>query len=162
MRTVLLVLHIAAGTAGLLLVVPVLFVPKRRGWHPWLGRSYLGCTALLCLSAYGLVVYDPARLWPFVLIGTGTLACAAGGLWFALRRPRGWTAPHLSLMSSSAISFVTAFALQMTHFNPLAWILPTVIGTPLIARRTAREARAWQVAARGELPGPDPLAVTKR
>jgi hypothetical protein len=99
------------------------------------------------------------RPWPFVLIGTGTLACAAGGLWFALRRPRGWTAPHLSPMSSSAILFVTAFALQMTQFNPLAWILPTVIGTPLIARRTAREARVWQAAHGGP---PDPATATTR
>lgn len=140
MRTVLLALHVAAGSAGLLLVAPVLLVPKRRGWHPMLGRAYLACTGLLCATAYGLVGYDAGRLWPFALISTGTLACAGGGLWFALRRPPGWMSVHLSLMSSSAISFITAFALQMTDFNPLAWILPTAIGTPLIARRAARAA----------------------
>jgi uncharacterized membrane protein len=144
MRTVLIVVHVAAGTTGLLLAWPVLFAPKRRGLHTVLGRVYAVATLALCVSAFALFAYDPARLVGLAVLGVFTLACAAGGVWLArtkprLRGPRTWRIWHLNLMGSSVIAFVTAFAVQMTQGHLLAWILPTLIGSPLIARRTAQE-----------------------
>ncbi len=151
MRAGLLVIHILAGGTGLLLAWPTLLAPKRRGIHTLSGRVYAVCTLLLCLTAFALVALDPARLWGLAILGTLTLAWAAAGVWIARTRPRlpgGWRIWHLNLMCSSVISFVTAFAVQMTGGSLLAWLLPTVVGSPLIAWRTAREVGRRPAAAR--------------
>jgi hypothetical protein len=91
----------------------------------------------MCLTALALVLYRPSVLWPLGIIAVLVLCLAVSGLWLAFRRPRGWFVWHLNLMSSSVIAFITAFAVQMTDIrNPLAWIMPTLVGSPLIAYRT--------------------------
>jgi peptidoglycan/LPS O-acetylase OafA/YrhL len=138
LHTVALVAHIAAGATGLLLAAPILLAPKRRGRHTRLGRAYAVATAVLCASAFVLAVYDPAALWPFIIIGCATAASAGSGVWMARRRPvRDWYIWHFNLMGSSVIAFVTAFAMQMTGNALWAIITPTLIGAPLIAYRTA-------------------------
>jgi hypothetical protein len=151
-HAVLLVIHIAAGGTGLLLAWPVLFAPKRRGLHPLLGRCYAVAAVTLCLTAFSLVWYDPARLAGLAVLGVLTLAWVTTGVLFARRRPAltgpftrrmggpgTWRIWHLNLMSSSVISFVTAFAVQVTGGWLAAWLLPTIVGSPLIAMRTRRE-----------------------
>src|SRR4051812_33152124 len=118
-HTVLVAIHAASGTTGLLLALPVLLAPKRRGRHTPPGRVYAGAAVSLSLSAFGLFAYDPARLWGLAVLGALTLGWLVGGLWFARRRPRGlggrgWRIWHLNLMGSTVIAFVTGFAVQMT------------------------------------------------
>ena len=140
LRQVLLIIHIVAGTVGLVVAGPVLLVSKRRGVHTTLGRVYGLAVLLLCLTAFPLVAYNPDELWWLGLIGVGTLSSAAGGIWLVRERPRvprGWYVWHLNLMCGSVISFVTAFAVQITDGHPLSWIIPTIVGSPLIAIRSA-------------------------
>ncbi|MFR9779336.1 hypothetical protein ACL02O_25180 [Micromonospora sp. MS34] len=144
MHTVLVVLHAVSGTLGLLLALPVLLAPKRRGRHTLLGRAYAVAAGCLSISAFGLFAFDPARLWGFALLGGLTLGWLIAGLWIARHRPRvlgarGWRIWHLNLMGSTVIAFVTGFAVQMTDGNLIAWLAPTVVGSLLIARTTARE-----------------------
>ncbi|WP_213455102.1 DUF2306 domain-containing protein [Rhizomonospora bruguierae] len=145
MHTVLIAIHATAGGAGLLLAVPVVLAPKRRGRHPVLGRAYAICAALLCASAFGLILSDPGRLIGLAVIGALTAVWVAGGVWIARRRPviggrpDAWRLVHLTLMGSSVVSFVTAFAVQITDGNVAAWLVPSVIGSLLIARANARE-----------------------
>ncbi|WP_406037827.1 hypothetical protein OG799_24010 [Micromonospora sp. NBC_00898] len=144
MHTVLVLIHAASGTTGLLLALPILLAPKRRGRHTLLGRIYAVVAVGLSLSALGLFALDPARLWGLAILGVLALGWLLGGLWFARRRPRGmggrgWRIWHLNLMSSTVIAFVTGFAVQMTDGNLVAWLAPTVLGSLLIARTTARE-----------------------
>ena len=61
---------------------------------------------------------------------------------------------HVGLMAGSYVSLVTAL-LVVNWSNPLAWILPTVIGTPLIARATARADRHVHTAAWYRIRGAD-------
>ncbi|MCW3842596.1 hypothetical protein ONA70_21075 [Micromonospora yasonensis] len=144
MHTVLVVIHAVSGITGLLLALPVLLAPKRRGRHTLLGRVYVGAAVGLSLSAVGLFAYDPARLWGLAVLGALTLGWVLGGFWFARRRPhvpggRGWRIWHLNLMGSTVIAFVTGFAVQMSDGHLAAWLAPTVLGSLLIARATARE-----------------------
>lgn len=142
MRNVLLVVHIAAGSLGLLTGPLAMLAPKRRGRHPLLGRAYQAMTAALCLSALGLVLYRPG-LWWLGVIAAATWAAALGGWWAARRRFRGWIVWHLNLMCGSYVSFVTAFlVVNLGLGSPVAWILPTLVATPLIARANVRMAAA--------------------
>lgn len=141
-QTAALVAHIGAGGLGLLLAGPVLVVRKRRGAHTRLGRVYVGALAVMGATALILVAADPVRLAGLGVIAVLTLGWGLGGLWVARRRPRlpgGWKVWHINLMCSSVIAFVTAFAVTALDGGLAAWILPTLVGSPLIARRTAQE-----------------------
>ena len=140
-RSTLLGVHVAGGMAGLLLAGPVLWAPKRPGWHPWLGRAYLVALLAMCVTALALFAREPARLAGLGGIALGTLTCGAVGFLTVVRKPRlpgGWLVWHVNAMGSSVISFVTAFVVTMADGHVLAWILPTLVGAPLIARRTAQ------------------------
>ncbi len=141
MRAVLAA-HVAAGASGLVLAWPVLLARKRRGAHTVLGRIYVVALAVMCLTGLVLAAADPAELAGLAVIAVLTLAAALAGVWLARAKPRfgrrGWYVWHLNLMCGSVISFVTAFAVQSSGGHPLAWVVPTLVGSPLIARRTAR------------------------
>ena len=139
-HSVVLGAHIAAGTAGLVIGPIAMIAPKRRGRHIRAGLAYQVVVALLTATALVLVAFAPGRLWGFVLIAVAT-ECAAVAGWIVQRRRRpGWLPRHVGLMAGSYVSFVTAL-LVVNWPSPLAWILPTVIGTPLIARTAARAGR---------------------
>lgn len=137
LHTILLSAHITAGSLGLIIGPFTMMAKKQPGRHTRLGLIYQALVAVLAVSAVGLVLLAPARLWPFGVIAVATEIAALAG-WAASRRRRsGWLVWHVSLMCGSFVSFVTAF-LVVNWASPLAWILPTVIGSPLIARTAGR------------------------
>ncbi|HWH01028.1 MAG TPA: hypothetical protein VNV66_17340, partial [Pilimelia sp.] len=87
LHAVLLALHVAAGGAGLVLAAPVMWAPKRRGVHTLLGRAYALATAVLCLSAFGLIAYDPARLVGLGVLNVLTVGWVGAGVWLARPDP---------------------------------------------------------------------------
>ena len=133
----LLVVHVAAGVAGLVLGPVAMAAAKRRGRHTRAGLAYQAAVAVVTLTAVGLAVLAWARLWPFVVIAAGTEAAALGGWWAGRRRFAGWLPWHVRLMCGSYVSLVTAL-LVVNWSSALAWVLPTVIGSPLIARAAGR------------------------
>lgn len=131
LHDVLLLVHITTGVLGLLVGPVSMRAPKRRGLHTRSGVAYQVLVAGMTWSALGLWAYDPARLWVLALIAVATQAAAAAG-WVVRRRARpGWLPVHVQLMAGSYISFVTA-ALMTNWDSPLAAVLPTVVGSPLI------------------------------
>lgn len=156
-------LHVIAGGGGLLLAAPVLVAPKRRGLHTLLGRAFAGCVAVICATTFVLVAADPAGLAGLGVLGVLTGLWAGGGVWFARAKPRvpgGWYRWHLQLMCSAVIAFVTAFLVQVTDGSLVAWVAPTLVGSPLIARRAARATAPARpaAAAAGPRPGGPPAA----
>jgi uncharacterized membrane protein len=132
MHTVFLAVHIAAGATGLLVGPLAMRAPKARGRHTRLGTVYVVAVEGVAVSAVALAALHWQRLWWLALIGVATGAAAGAGL---VVRPRQL---HVSLMLGSYISLVTAL-LVVNFGTPAAWIVPTVVGSPLIAW-TARRA----------------------
>lgn len=151
-----LAIHIAAGGLGLVLLTPVLVARKRRrGWHGRLGRVLVGLAMVVAVTALWLVAQRPSELLGLGILGVLTGLWAGGGLWVAARRPRlpgGWLRWHIPLMGSAAIAFVTAFAVQVLDGHLAAWIVPSLVGSPLINRAVVR----WTV------PGRDPTPTRRR
>jgi len=127
MHTVLLIPHVAAGIAGLLLG-PLL---ARDLSAPPYASAYLAAVSLLAATALGLVALDVAGLWFLAPLALGTVAAAAGGL-----RARGMPT-RVRGVGGSYVALITAL-LVVSWGSPLAWILPTAIGAPLIERAAAR------------------------
>ena len=141
MHATFLVLHVVAGSAGLLIAPFGLAAPKRRGRHTRLGYLYLAAVTGVATTSVGLAALHWSRLWWLAPIGIATEAAALGGLALRLRRPRGWLPWHVSLMCGSYISLVTAlFVVNLG--GPVAWLGPTVVGSPLIAWTVRRAVRA--------------------
>jgi hypothetical protein len=162
LHTVLLAGHVTAGTLGLLLGPLALAVPKRAGWHPRLGLAYQGAVAAMTSTAVGLVALAPGRLWWLGLVAAATEAAALGGWWVRRRHAPGWLGRHIRLMCGSYLSFVTA-ALVVNWASPLAWVLPTLVGTPLISRASRGRAGPGSAARSGAARGwPAPAARSPR
>ena len=127
MRSVLLVSHIAAGVAGLVIGPAAIraAMDDRRATGSF--AAYLAAVTVLTVSAAGLVALQPGALWPFLLLALGTEAAL-----LAARHARR-VDHHVRLVCGSYVSLVTAL-LVVSWGSILAWILPTVIGTVLVER----------------------------
>ena len=147
MHGALLGIHIAAGSLGLLLGPLAMTAPKRPGRHTRAGLAYQAATAFLAITAIGLAVYNWSELWFLALIAIGTEAAALGGWLVQERRRPGWLTVHISLMCGSYISFVTALLVANSN-SIVAWILPTIVGSPLIAWAAVRVTTGRTAAAR--------------
>ncbi|WP_017541690.1 hypothetical protein [Nocardiopsis halophila] len=136
MHTFLLVLHIAAGTVGLAAALTALTARKRRGPHTVAGRVFGATVVAVAVTTYALLPFAPAMWW-LGIIATATLAAGAAGVYLAWRRPvRGWYRAHLVLMMSTVIAYATPVAVQFSDGAVLAWLLPTLVGSPLVVYRS--------------------------
>lgn len=141
MRALVLAVHILSGGLGLLAGPLAMLARKRplrggRAWHRQIGLLYQGCVTGLCLSALGLVLFNPS-VWWLALIAIGTQVAALVGWRSAPSRRGGDVGVHVTAMCSSYVSFVTAF-LVVNFDGLLWWVLPTVVGSPLIAWSSRR------------------------
>jgi uncharacterized membrane protein len=139
-RAVLL-FHIAAGTIGLVLGPIAMAARKGSRLHARAGELYHWVILAVCVSAAGLAWLDWTRLWWFLPIAVGSYVFALVGYVAAKRRWRGWLAAHISGQGGSYIAMLTAVLVvnwaMLTgtsgRSSPWAWILPTLIGSPIIA-----------------------------
>lgn len=135
--------HVLAGALGLAAgPVAALARRKARGLHTATGWAYQGCCFVLCTTSLVFVAVHPS-LWPFALIAVSTQAAAAGSVVVRRRRRPGWVPMHVGLALGSYVSFVTAFCVQ-TFGGPLAWAVPSAIGTVVVTGVTSRVAQAQQ------------------
>jgi hypothetical protein len=129
-----LAVHVAAGSAGLLLGPVAMRASKRRGLHTRTGEVYHWAVLAVCCSALVLAALDWSRLWWFVPIATGSYAFALVGYLAAKRRWSGWLGAHVSGQGGSYIALVTALlVVNLGDVTWLVWILPTIVGSPVIA-----------------------------
>ena len=129
-----LALHIAGGVVGLILGPVAMHATKRRGPHTRLGEAYHWVMLTITLSAAVLAVLEWHRIWWFLPIAVFSYANAFAGYLAAKRRPRGWLRWHVGGMGGSYIALTTALlVVNLGRSMPVAWFLPTLIGSPIIA-----------------------------
>lgn len=146
----LLVLHIAAGTVGLIASVPAIRARKRRGLHTRAGRVFAVCALVVGATAVGLTAARPGELLGLGVLGVLTMGWGGGGWWIARTRPAlpgGWLTWHLQMMGSAVIGFVTAVATTTFDGHLLAWVVPIAVGSAVVGRTAARRRRPRPAAA---------------
>lgn len=148
LHTVVLAVHIAAGGAGLVLGPLAMTAAKAPGRHTRAGTGYQGAVAVVTASALGLAALAWARLWPLAVIALATEAATLAGWWLARRRNPGWLPWHVRLVCGSYVSLVTAL-LVVNWSSPLAWVTPTLVGSPLIALAASRAATVTEAPGSG-------------
>jgi hypothetical protein len=134
MREALLAIHIAAGSAGLVLGPVAMFSAKRRGRHTRVGDLYFWVYVALVTAAFGLAATNWSQDWFLVPIGAFSFSFALLGYLAAKRRPRNWLRLHVSGQGGSYIAMTTALLVVNVGASPLiVWFIPTILGSPLIA-----------------------------
>lgn len=136
-----LVFHIAVGTVGLVLGPIAMTALKGSRLHAWAGELYHWVMLAVCVSAAGLAWLDWERNWWFLPVAMGSYAFAFVGYVAAKRRWPGWLAAHVSGQGGSYIAMLTAILVVNWQLltgtsgrsSPWAWILPTLVGSPIIA-----------------------------
>ena len=161
-HAVLLGIHIAAGTLGLLFGPVAMWQGTRRlaaapGPDTAAGPAYHWTVLTVCLSAVALVVWFRHELWWIVPLAAFSYSLVLLGRFAAARRFRGWTHAYVHGLGGSYIALVTALTVvALTVDGPVSgpaevipWVLPAAVGTPLlerwrrqiVARATAEPAR---------------------
>jgi len=126
-RTIVLSVHVVAGTAGLLLG-PLLLTSNAPHRQVRIGYGYQVAVAILAGTAVGLVLLAGSRLWWLAPIAVATEAAALGGRWAGRRGLRGW---QIRLLGGSYVSLVTALFV-VSWFTLASWLLPAAVMVPLI------------------------------
>jgi uncharacterized membrane protein YeaQ/YmgE (transglycosylase-associated protein family) len=133
LRDPILVVHIVAGTAGLILGPIAMTARKRRGRHTRAGGAYHWVMLAVCLSAAAMSLLDWQRIWWFLPIAVFSYANALLGYAAVNLRWRNWLAHHIAGMGGSYIALVTALLVVNVGPSPLiVWFVPSIVGTPLI------------------------------
>jgi uncharacterized membrane protein len=143
--TILLAFHIPAGAIAVISGAGAMLAEKGGRTHRRRGRIYLVALAGVCLSGFGLV----ATRWPHFphLFALGLVAAALAAAGYARRRRQPPTL-HLVCMGGSYIVMLTAFYVDNGPKLPLwnllppstFWVLPSLLGAPLLVRSARRHA----------------------
>ena len=132
--------HIAAGLSAVVAGAVAAFARKGRGTHPRAGLVYLWALLWVLVSS---IVLSVVR-WPHDvhLLVIGTIAAVSGAFgWISRLRSRGrWRELHLVAMGISYVALLTGFYVDNGPNLPgwrvlprwSFWVLPAVIGTPIV------------------------------
>lgn len=156
----ILTVHVVGGVALLATGVGAALAPKgRHSVHPVVGRVYVALLVVVLVTGMVIGARRPG-VSPFEVATPPTLVMGLVGF-FAARRPlrrrlgSAWKRWHIAGMGGSLIGVVTASTFQVVPrvagtsaaVLVLTWVLPTLVGSALIARAIAREAAPGRVRA---------------
>jgi hypothetical protein len=118
-----------------------MFSAKQRGRHTRVGDAYHWVFAVLFVTAVGLAILNWAESWWLALVGAGSYAFALLGFMAAKRRWHEWVQWHVIGQGGSYIAAVTALLVVNAGRDSVApWLIPTLVGSPLIAWVTSEVA----------------------
>ena len=140
-------LHIFAGLTGVVTGLVAMMSRKGRGRHSTFGTIYYWCLFALFASATALSVMRWAENYHLFILGALSFATAFFGR-AAARQPRSRRRLdlHVTGMGLSYVFMLTAFYVDNGKNLPLwkelppmvLWLLPAVVGIPIIARALLR------------------------
>jgi hypothetical protein len=140
MGDTLLGIHVTAGAVGLL-SGPLSWPALVRGQQVVTLKVFQCAVATVAATACTLAARDWDHLWWLAIIAAIVEAMALAGHVLSRRpapRARAW---RVRLVCGTYVGLVTAL-LVVSWDSPLAWIVPTAIGVPLVERTALRAARS--------------------
>jgi uncharacterized membrane protein len=144
--TVVVGIHIPLGLACVAAGALAMFSQKGRGRHSTLGQIYIWSLRALFLSAALLSVMRWVHTYHLFLLGMASFASAWSGRAALRQRWPQSTRLHITGMGLSYLLMLVAFYVDngkqlplwkdLPHF--MYWLLPLVIGLPLVVRALLR------------------------
>jgi hypothetical protein len=147
-----LAVHVLAGLICVIAGVAAMTSRKARGRHPWAGSIYYWSLSVVFASMATLSVARWAEDYDLFALGILSFLAASVGRQARRRRWRNWARFHVVGMGLSYILLVTAFYVDNGKSLPLwrdlpqaaFWILPSLLGGPLILHALWRHPLARQ------------------
>ena len=138
--------HIASGLTCVVTGAMAATAGKRPGRHTAAGRVYVWSLAVVFVSATVMALLRLAEDWHLLMIAVVAFTSGSLGYLARRRRWRGWLRLHLLGMSGSYIALLTGFYVDNGPNLPLwnrlptvaFWLLPSLVGIPLVLRAMAR------------------------
>ena len=139
-------IHVAFGLACTVVGVVAMLSNKGRGRHSDFGTIYYWCLAAVFVTATALSVARWAENYHLFILGALSFAGAYWARRAARRHRRNWIPHHITGMGLSYVLLLTAFYVDNGKHLPLwrelpqwaFWILPAVVGVPIIAHALLR------------------------
>jgi hypothetical protein len=152
-----LYVHVLAGLGCVLTGLAAMVTRKGPGRHSYFGTLYYRCLMIVFASMAALSAVRWAEDYHLFILGTLAFAAAFVGRRAARRRR---IRLHLIGMGSSYILLLTAFYVDNGAHLPLwselptvtYWLLPAVIGIPIIIRALRRHPLAQGESSEGLVP----------
>jgi len=134
--------HILLGLACVITGAIAMLSEKRAGRHPRNGTIYFWCLAGVFLTMAGLAAVRWAQDYHLFILGALSFAAAYFGREARRQRLRHWVRLHITGMGGSYVLLLVAFYVDNGKSLPLwkelppvtYWLLPTLVGIPLIVR----------------------------
>jgi len=134
--------HVLLGLLCVVTGVIAMLSRKRAGRHVTYGTIYFRCLAGVALTATGLAAVRWDEDKHLFVLGVLSLAAAWLGRRAKLQRWRNWVRWHITAMGMSYVLLLIAFYVgngkqlpvwkELPHFT--YWLLPLLVGVPLILR----------------------------
>jgi hypothetical protein len=138
--SLLLIVHITAGTLCLFVGAIAMFSRKRKGVHTNIGEVYHFGYIIIFLTAVAMSIMMWSQLQYLFYIALFSYAQALYGYLARKLRWNNWLRKHISGMLGSYIGIITAvLVVNGKPFTSLTgipqlflWFIPAIIGTPCI------------------------------
>ena len=138
--------HILFGLTCVVAGLVAMLSPKRQGRHPFAGAIYFWSLTGLFITAAALAALRWTEDYHLFVLGALSLASALLGRRARRQRLLHWVPIHITGMSVSYVILITAFYVDNGKNLPLwnrlpqelFWILPSLIGLPLIILQLIR------------------------
>jgi hypothetical protein len=131
--------HVLAGAAGLGLGAAALGAEPTPAYRSRAGAGYVWAVAAVAITAIALVALDGWALWWLVPLAVLALSLALAGYVAPARRRGPWVRLYAHGQGGAYIALVTALLVVSLPgaAATVAWIVPTLIGLPLVERRVS-------------------------
>ena len=147
----ILAVHVLIALVCVVTGIVAMLSKKRAGRHPRFGTIYYWGLSVVFTSATALSVMRWAEDYHLFILGTLSFGAATLSRAAVRRRWHRWVTLHITGMGTSYILLLTAFYVDngknlplWKELPPIAfWLLPGMVGIPLIARALKRYARLW-------------------
>ena len=151
-------LHILVALVCVITGVVAMLSNKRPGRHPTFGTIYYWCLSVVFVSATVLSAIRWVEDYHLFVLGVLSFTAASLGRTALRRRWRNWVRLHIAGMGMSYVFLLIAFYVDNGKNLPLwrelppttYWLLPTVLGVPLIIHALLRHPRVQHSALEGD------------
>jgi uncharacterized membrane protein HdeD (DUF308 family) len=149
--------HVLIGLTAVFSGVVAMLSAKRAGRHPRAGTLYFWSLAALAATATGLAVGRWSEDYQFFILGVLAFLAALLGRRARRKQWPKWPRYHILGMGSSYVLMLIAFYVDNGKSLPLwnklppiaYWLVPAVVGIPLIIRALLRYGFAREPTLRG-------------
>jgi len=138
--------HVLIGMIAVIAGAIAMLSRKRPGRHPRAGTIYFWSLAALTTTATVLAIMRWSENYHLFVLGVLAISAAVLGRHARRQQWAGWARYHIPGMGLSYVFMLTAFYVDNGKSIPiwnqlppiLYWLLPTMVGVPLILRALLR------------------------